>query len=67
MYRHSSVNLCQGVDVTPVLLEYKTFTSSELVTGRTLLDRSMFGLRNCKKAASMVEKYVDKNSQPKFS
>ena len=64
---HLHASLRQFVDITTLLLERKTFTSAELVTGRTLLDRSMSGLRNYKKAGSFVGKYLDENGSPKLS
>jgi hypothetical protein len=67
IYSRSSTSLRQFVDVTALLLERKTFTSAELVTGRTLMERSMLGLRNYKKAGSLVGKYLDDNGSPKLS
>ena len=51
----------------PNILERKNFTTTELITGRLLTDRNMLGLRNLKKAASVVEEYIDSNGSPKFS
>ena len=67
IYSRSSTSLRQFVDVTGLLLERKTFTSAELVIGRTLIDHSMLRLRNYKKAGSIVGKYLDDNGSPKFS
>ena len=67
IYSRSSTTLRQFLDVTTLLLERKTFNSVELVTGRTLLDRSLIGLRNYKKAGSIIGKYLDENGSPKLS